>query len=79
MLIFDIYFQPATVSHLQDEAPGDGDGVVVAQIESLKQLAVNRKHRQHDDNNNNKPFISTAAELQTSLKQQVGWTVHRAI
>lgn len=37
--------------HLQDEAPGDGHGVVVTQVESLKQLAVNRKHHYHDDSN----------------------------
>ena len=50
--------------HLHDEAPGDGDRVIVTQVESLKQLTANRKHvtmirtmttmiRKHDNKTSN--------------------------
>ena len=50
------------VSHLHDEAPGDGDGVVVTQIQSLKQLTVN---------NNNAKFILKMFKTTVKLKRNI--------
>lgn len=49
-------------SHLDDEAPGDGDGVVVTLVEILKQLAVNRKHCHRGDPSNNNALHVTRSK-----------------
>lgn len=65
----EVWTNDDDVPHLHDEAPGDSHGIVVTQVQSLKQLAVNRKHCYHDDssNNNNNNRLTKPLQLHLSI------------